>query len=93
MGKKIGTLKAGGGKKIGPLARIYTPVIERIATIIVWIVPFRKKDEQPNNAIDKPRCSFVRNENEKTDHINSIPYHRPLSSGGNPINKFSFIKD
>jgi hypothetical protein len=26
LGKKIGTLKAGGGKKIGPLARIYTPV-------------------------------------------------------------------
>ncbi len=25
LGKKIGTLKAGGGKKIGPLARIYTP--------------------------------------------------------------------
>jgi hypothetical protein len=26
MGKKIGTFEAGGGKKIGPLARIYTPV-------------------------------------------------------------------
>jgi hypothetical protein len=27
LGKKIGTLKAGGGgKKIDPLARIYTPV-------------------------------------------------------------------
>jgi hypothetical protein len=25
LGKKIGTLKAGGGKTIGPLARIYTP--------------------------------------------------------------------
>jgi hypothetical protein len=25
MGKKIGTFLAGGGKKIGPLARIYTP--------------------------------------------------------------------
>jgi len=25
LGKKIGTLKAGGGKKINPLARIYTP--------------------------------------------------------------------
>jgi hypothetical protein len=28
FGKKIGTLKAGGGKKIGPLARIYTPEFE-----------------------------------------------------------------
>jgi hypothetical protein len=27
LGKKIGTLKAGGGKKIAPLARIYTPEI------------------------------------------------------------------
>jgi hypothetical protein len=27
LGKRIGTLKAGGGKKIGPLARIYTPAI------------------------------------------------------------------
>ena len=29
LGKKIGTLKAGGGKKIDPLARIYTPVAFR----------------------------------------------------------------
>jgi len=28
LGKKIGTLKAGGGKKIDPLARIYTPVYQ-----------------------------------------------------------------
>ncbi len=37
LGKKIGTLKAGGGKKIGPLARIYTPVKICLKKIISFV--------------------------------------------------------